>query len=116
MKTLTSEPVVTATSLYRVSLAQTPDDLVECQRLRYLVFSLELREGYSTSERSGLDIDPFDTFCDHLVVRDLESGRLVGTYRMQTGETAARNLRCTSRCARRSSIWAAPASMRFTAT
>ena len=92
MKTLTSEPVLTATSLYRVSLAQTPDDLVECQRLRYLVFNLELREGYSTSERSGLDIDPFDTFCDHLVVRDLDSGRLVGTYRMQTGETAARNL------------------------
>ncbi len=92
MKTLTSEPVLIATSLYRVSLAQTPDDLVECQRLRYLVFNLELREGYSTSERTGLDIDPFDSFCDHLMVRDLESGKLVGTYRLQTGETAARNM------------------------
>lgn len=92
MKTLTSEPVLTASSLYRVSLAQTPDDLVECQRLRYLVFNLELREGYSTSDRTGLDIDPFDSFCDHLMVRDLESGKLVGTYRLQTGETAARNM------------------------
>ncbi len=92
MRTVTSEPVLAATSLYRVSLAQTPDDLVECQRLRYLVFNLELREGLSTSERSGLDIDPFDSFCDHLMVRDIETGRLVGTYRLQTGKTAARNM------------------------
>jgi putative hemolysin len=92
VKTLTSDPVLVATSLYRVSLAQTPDDLAECQRLRYLVFNLELREGFSTSERTGLDIDPFDSFCDHLMVRDLESGRLVGTYRLQTGETAGRNM------------------------
>ncbi len=91
MKTLTPEPVLATTSLFRVSLAQNPDDLVECQRLRYLVFNLELKEGLSTSERSGLDIDPFDPFCDHLLVRDLESGKLVGTYRLQTGETARQN-------------------------
>jgi putative hemolysin len=92
MRTVTSEPVLVATSLYRVSLAQTAEDLTECQRLRYLVFNLELREGLSTSERSGLDIDPFDSFCDHLMVRDLETGRLVGTYRLQTGKTAALNM------------------------
>jgi putative hemolysin len=92
VKTLTSEPVLVATSLYRVNLAQTPEDLIECQRLRYLVFNLELREGYSTSERTGLDLDPFDPFCDHLMVSDLKSGRLVGTYRLQTGEAAARNM------------------------
>jgi putative hemolysin len=92
VRTVTSEPVLVSTSLYCVSLAQSADDLTECQRLRYLVFNLELREGLSTSDRSGLDIDPFDSFCDHLMVRDLESGRLVGTYRLQTGETAARNM------------------------
>ncbi len=92
MKTVTSELVLAATSLYRVSLAQTPCDLAECQRLRYLVFNLELREGLSTSERSGLDIDPFDSFCDHLLVRDLETDRLVGTYRLQTGVTAGLNM------------------------
>jgi putative hemolysin len=92
VKTLTTEPVLATTSLFRVSLAQNPDDLVECQRLRYLVFNLELKEGLSTSERSGLDIDPFDSFCDHLMVHDLESGKLVGTYRLQTGETARKNL------------------------
>jgi putative hemolysin len=30
----------------------------------------------------GLDLDPFDDFCDHLVVRDDSSGAIVGTYRM----------------------------------
>lgn len=92
MKTVTTEPVLAATSLFRISLAQTPEDLAECQRLRYLVFNLELGEGLSTSERSGLDIDPFDPFCDHLMVRDLETGRLVGTYRLQTGENARQHI------------------------
>lgn len=92
MKTATSDPLLTETSLFRVSLAQSPDDLFECQRLRYDVFNIELGEGLSTSDRSGLDIDPFDSFCDHLMVSDLETGKLVGTYRLQIGEVARRNL------------------------
>jgi len=92
VKTVTTDPNLTETSLFRIVLAQSPDDLMECQRLRYDVFNLELGEGLSTSERSGLDIDPFDSFCDHLMVRDIESGKLVGTYRLQTGEVARRNL------------------------
>jgi putative hemolysin len=92
VRTLTPDPLLAETSLFRVSLAQSPEELVKCQRLRYEVFNLELGEGLSTSDRSGLDIDPFDAFCDHLMVSDLESGKLVGTYRLQTGEVARRNL------------------------
>ena len=92
MRTVTADPLLTETSLFRISLAQSPEDLVECQRLRYDVFNLELGEGLSTSDRCGLDIDPFDSFCDHLMVRDLEAGKLVGTYRLQTGDVARRNL------------------------
>jgi putative hemolysin len=92
VKTVSADPLLASTSLFRVSLATSPEDLVECQRLRYLVFNLELGEGLSTSDRTGLDIDPFDSFCDHLMVHDIESGRLVGTYRLQTGETAQRHL------------------------
>jgi putative hemolysin len=92
VKTLTVDPVLATTSLFCVSLAQTPQDLANCQRLRYLVFNIELREGLSTSDRGGLDIDPFDPFCDHLMVRELESGKLVGTYRLQTGRVAECNL------------------------
>lgn len=90
MKTLTSDTVLTATSLYQVSLARTADDLIECQRLRYIVFNIELRQGLPSSDRNGLDVDRYDSFCDHLMVRDLESGCLVGTYRLQTGRTALR--------------------------
>jgi putative hemolysin len=92
VRTLTADPLLTETSLFRISLAQSPENLIECQRLRYQVFNIELGEGLSTSDRSGLDIDPFDSFCDHLMVRDLETGKLVGTYRLQTGEVARRNL------------------------
>jgi putative hemolysin len=92
VRTVTADPLLTETSLFRISIAQSPEDLIECQRLRYEVFNIELGEGLSTSDRSGLDIDPFDSFCDHLMVRDLETGKLVGTYRLQTGEVARKNL------------------------
>jgi putative hemolysin len=92
VRTVTADPLLTETSLFRVTLAQSPEDLIECQRLRYSVFNLELGEGLSTSDRSGLDIDPFDSFCEHLMVRDMETGKLVGTYRLQTGDVARKNL------------------------
>ncbi|HSK31300.1 MAG TPA: GNAT family N-acyltransferase, partial [Candidatus Limnocylindria bacterium] len=38
----------------------------------------------------GLDIDEFDPFCDHLIVRDLKSGEVVGTYRLLRGSQARR--------------------------
>jgi len=86
------EGVLTASPLFQVTLAQTMDDLFECQRLRYLVFNCELGEGLAASERHGLDTDQFDVICDHLMVRDTASGQLVGTYRMQTGYRAKGNL------------------------
>jgi putative hemolysin len=92
VRTVTADPLLTETSLFRISLAQSPEHLIACQRLRYQVFNIELGEGLSTSDREGLDIDPFDSFCDHLMVHDIESGKLVGTYRLQTGEVARANL------------------------
>jgi putative hemolysin len=86
------ESLATSTPSFRLSLAQTMDDLTQCQRLRYLVFNCELGEGLTDSHGSGLDRDPFDLICDHLMVHDAASGRLVGTYRMQTGYRAKGNL------------------------
>jgi len=83
---------ITSSPLFQVSLAQTMNDLTECQRLRYLVFNQEMGEGLDASDRSGLDHDRFDWVCDHLMVRDITSGKLVGTYRMQTGYRAKGNL------------------------
>ncbi|MGO9316816.1 MAG: GNAT family N-acetyltransferase [Terracidiphilus sp.] len=81
---------------YRVRLAESVEDRDAACRLRFKVFNIELNEGLSSSYQTGLDTDQFDLFCEHLLVEDkLESNparRVVGTYRMQSGATAARNL------------------------
>ncbi len=62
------------------------------QRLRFEVFNLELGEGLAESHATGLDVDPFDEFCDHLIVEHVATSEIVGTYRLQTGQLAAANL------------------------
>jgi len=59
------------------------------QSLRFQVFNLELNEGLEQSYAAGLDEDPFDAICDHLIVEHLPSANIVGTYRLQTGHNAA---------------------------
>ena len=56
--------------------------------MRYEVFNLELGEGLSESEATGIDSDPFDEQCNHLLVIEEATGNIVGTYRMQTVEMA----------------------------
>ena len=77
---------------YRLRLAETHEDREAACRLRFRVFNVELGEGLESSYETGLDTDRFDSVCDHLVVEDKLSRRVVGTYRMQSGETAARGL------------------------
>jgi putative hemolysin len=60
--------------------------------LRFEVFNLELGEGLAESYTTGLDVDSFDDFCDHLIVEEIATGEIVGTYRLQTGQLAAANL------------------------
>jgi putative hemolysin len=77
---------------YQLRLAKTVADRDAACRLRFKVFNIELGEGLEDSYRTGLDQDHFDLFCDHLIVEDRSRGEVVGTYRMQSGQTAARNL------------------------
>ena len=86
------EGPITSSPSFSVCLAQNVADLTECQRLRFQVFNRELGEGLASSERSGLDRDQFDWVCDHLMVRDVSTRVLAGTYRMQTGYRAQGNL------------------------
>lgn len=74
---------------YAVRTTRAARDIEAAQRLRYEIFNLELGEGLSQSFLSGLDADPFDARCDHLIVEDSTTGAVVGTYRLQTGEMAA---------------------------
>jgi len=77
---------------YRLRLAHGEGDREATFRLRFRVFNVELGEGLESSYETGIDTDHFDVFCEHLLVEDKSSGRVVGTYRMQSGTTAAKNL------------------------
>ncbi|HUC54933.1 MAG TPA: GNAT family N-acyltransferase [Candidatus Cybelea sp.] len=86
------ENPLATTERFRVGMAQTLEDVIQCQRLRYLVFNCELGEGLESSVKTGLDRDRFDFICDHLMVQDALAGKLAGTYRMQSGYRAKGNL------------------------
>lgn len=84
--------VVSPQSDYTVCLARDETEIRAAQALRFTVFNLELHEGLPESFFNGLDADPFDAVCDHLLVAHRATGNVVGTYRLQTGQTAARRL------------------------
>jgi putative hemolysin len=73
---------------FSVAWARTQDEVEEAQRLRFRVFALEMGARLSPQgSAAGLDVDHFDAFCDHLLVRAApgeEGGRceVVGTYRV----------------------------------
>ena len=81
-----------ASANYRLRLGASTEDMRAAQSLRFVVFNLEMNEGLEASYATLRDEDPFDPICDHLLVEDIATGEVVGTYRLQSGETAARNL------------------------
>ena len=66
-----------AASRYSLLLTTHSEEVRAAQRLRHLVFAGELGATLHSPE-PGLDIDRFDDFCDHLVVREDASGEIVG--------------------------------------
>ncbi|MFN7940264.1 MAG: GNAT family N-acyltransferase [Thermoanaerobaculia bacterium] len=74
---------------YAVRYAKSVEELDEILRLRFRVFNLELKEGLEESFATGRDQDEFDAQCHHLLVEHRPSGRIIGTYRIQTGAMAA---------------------------
>lgn len=73
---------------YVAGFAVSKAALEAAQRLRYEVFNIELGEGLPDSHLTGLDRDRFDAQMSHLVIFEEESGRAVGTYRLQTMQHA----------------------------
>lgn len=84
--------LVGASEQYAARIARRPVEIQAAQQLRFQVFNLELNEGLAQSYVTGLDADPFDVVCDHLIVEHLGTQQIVGTYRLQTGSNAAKNL------------------------
>ena len=66
---------------FQIEWASSISEVKEAQRLRYKVFAEEM--GANLSQNSeGLDVDEFDAYCDHLLIRDQDSLKVVGTYRV----------------------------------
>jgi putative hemolysin len=74
---------------YRLWLAANASERSAAQRLRYQVFHLELGQG--SAQADDMDQDDFDAVCDHLLVEHQASGQIIGTYRLQSGSTAAQH-------------------------
>jgi putative hemolysin len=70
-----------------VSFAADRGELLEAQRLRYRVFAQELGAQLD-APFPGIDADLFDAYCHHLLVRETQSGEVVGTYRLLRPEQA----------------------------
>ncbi|MFD5133116.1 GNAT family N-acetyltransferase [Streptomyces olindensis] len=78
----------TAPTRYTVTLARNEEDVRAAQRLRHDVFAGEMG-ALLTGSQPGLDVDAFDAYCDHLLVREETTGQVVGTYRLLPPERAA---------------------------
>ncbi|MES2510296.1 MAG: GNAT family N-acetyltransferase, partial [Pseudomonadota bacterium] len=72
-----------------VSWARHQDEVRQAQRLRYEVFALEMGANLPNTV-PGHDIDLFDDYCEHLLVRDDDSQAVIGTYRVLTPTQAKR--------------------------
>ena len=73
----------------QVAWARHQDEVRQAQRLRHEVFAGEMGARLSTTI-PGHDIDLFDDFCEHLLVRDEQTREVIGTYRVLTPVQARR--------------------------
>lgn len=77
-----------------IRLAETEREIAMSQSLRFQVFYNEMGAKPSQKvQELELDFDPYDAFCDHLLVIDLERGSIanpfvVGTSRLLKGAVA----------------------------
>ncbi|HEX2667244.1 MAG TPA: GNAT family N-acyltransferase [Gammaproteobacteria bacterium] len=74
-------PAVLGKPDLHVGLAREDEELRAAQRLRYRVFAGEMQARLH-SEEPGLDVDPFDAYCRHLIVRDRRSDEVVACMRV----------------------------------
>ena len=72
-----------------VSWAKNSDEVGQAQRLRFNIFATEMGARLDTKS-PGHDVDRFDHYCEHLLVRDVATREVVGTYRVLTPTQAKR--------------------------
>ncbi|HWK69663.1 GNAT family N-acetyltransferase [Pollutimonas sp. M17] len=70
-----------------MGLARTNEELEAIQRLRYSVFTEEMNAVFPDAV-DGVDSDRYDPWCEHFMVKEINTGRVVGTYRLLTPANA----------------------------
>ena len=73
----------------QVTWARHQDEVRAAQRLRYQVFAGEMGARLTTPVPDH-DVDLFDDYCEHLLVREQATGAVIGTYRVLTPAQARR--------------------------
>jgi putative hemolysin len=82
-------PAQPAAQGIEVSWARHLDDVRAAQRLRFDVFAGEMGARLNTPI-PGHDVDLFDNYCEHVLVRDQATQQVIGTYRVLTPVQAKR--------------------------
>ncbi len=82
-------PVSESKGGIEVAWARHQDEVREAQRLRYQVFAGEMGARLPKTLPEH-DIDLFDDYCEHLLVRDSATRQVIGTYRLLTPAQAKR--------------------------
>lgn len=68
---------------YILKIATSEEEKKKALKLRFDIFNIELSEGLPENTDLGLDVDRFDSVCDHLLVKFKDE--VVGTYRLLHG-------------------------------
>jgi putative hemolysin len=68
---------------YILKTVTTVEELKAALRLRYEVFH---REMIGKQQLHGIDVDEYDFHCDHLIIMERKTHRVVGTYRLNCTE------------------------------
>ncbi|HEY1079231.1 MAG TPA: GNAT family N-acyltransferase [Bdellovibrio sp.] len=64
---------------FQIKTVTNVDELKEALALRFEVFHKEMMGKTATH---GVDVDEFDFDCDHLIIKEKRTDRIIGTYRM----------------------------------
>lgn len=89
-KKISTPPNLLENDNFRIKVAVSEQELILAQKLRYEVFNAA--RGRDACGIPRLDSDHFDVHCLHLLVEEKNHGQIVGTYRLQSGEAAAKGI------------------------
>ena len=81
LQKIVTPPLVEENENYLLKFAETPEEILAAQKLRYKVFNCEQNRGLDTANRDEFDHDEFDDGAAHLIAYSKGNPNPIGTYR-----------------------------------